>query len=242
VTEISPSEVQEFIARFDSVYGGRLSGFYNYPRVVSLAWLQKVLTHLGRKEFASVGIVSGSRAEPELGLVVAREVALLNFQEDPAYDLDASWEHQAPRNFALTLCNQVLEHVFNPHLAFRNLVHHTRADGGLIFVSIPTINCIHGEPHFYSSGYHPRFLERLARANDLGVIGIGFWGTPKYMVHAVSGVWPTATTLQPGLHGLDDCRFPNLAHADGRNPADAYTQALRFPPVITDCWGLFIKR
>jgi hypothetical protein len=236
------AEVQQFIRDFDSLFEGKLSSYYNYSRVVSLAWLHRKLQALGLTQQDSVGVVSGSLGEPELKLLKSTEVRVLSFQNDPRYDLDQSWAGQPPADFSFTMCNQVLEHVFNPHQAFRNLIHHARRPGGLIFVSIPTVNCIHGEPHFYSSGFHPRFLERLARTNDLDVVGISCWGTPKYLLHAVTGVWATNVTLKPGFHGMPDCRFPNLVYSDGRDPSDAFARSMQFGPVITDCWGLFVTR
>jgi len=236
------AEVDDFIARFDSAYEGKLRRVYNYSRVVSLAWLDRLLGARQLRSHAQVGVISGSGAEPELKLIQYTGLELLNFDQDRRFDLDTDWSSQSPRNFALSLCNQVLEHVFDPHQAFRNVIHHTRPGGGLIFVSIPTINCIHGEPYFYSSGFHPRFLRRLADANQLEVIGLSHWGTPKYMLHAVTGTWLTDENLRPGCHGVHDFRFPNFVFADGRDPDDAFTAAMRISPVITDCWGLFARK
>jgi hypothetical protein len=238
---MSLAQVDEFVARFDALYEGKVSGFYNYPRVVSLAWLESLLTARGLKSQDSVGVISGSAQEPELKLISYTALEVLSFDLDRQYNLDTDWSTQAPRNFGFTMCNQVLEHVFDPHRALRNVVHHTRP-GGLIFISIPTINCIHGEPYFYSSGFHPRWLERLALANELAVLGLSHWGTYKYMLHAVTGTWLTDQTLRPGFHGPHDFRFPNMVFADGRNLDDPYTRAMQMQPVITDCWGLFAKR
>src|SRR5262249_28665059 len=108
-------------------------------------------------------------------------------------------------------------------------IHQTRP-GGYIYISIPTINRIHGEPHFYSSGYHPRFLERLALKNGLDIENIGYWGSLKYLLNAVTGFWLTHNQLAAGpaigdmIHGME--------HVDGRANEDRY---------ITDCWALFRK-
>ena len=75
--------------------------------------------------------------------------------------------------FSMTMCNQVLEHIFNPQLAFKNLCQQT-APSGYIYVSIPTLNCIHGEPDFFSSGFYPRFLEYLAIENKLEILNMYF--------------------------------------------------------------------
>jgi SAM-dependent methyltransferase len=154
-------------------------------------------------------------------------VTVLNLEGDRPFDLDKPLFELPSYNFSMTLCNQVLEHVFNPHVAFKNLIHHTRPDG-YIYITIPTINCIHGEPHFYSSGFHPRFLERLAVENGLEVVNIGYWGSFKYMVNAVTGIWlPASQLLRGASQGL-----PNMQDIDGR---------IKQSEIITDCWGLFKK-
>lgn len=240
MNKVTPEEVQHFIAQHDQTYEGRLSGFYNYSRVVSLTWFEKIVAALNIGEQEHVGIVSGSSDEPELKLLKPQRITLLNFSSDPRYDLDLSWSEQPPQNFSLTLCNQVLEHVFNPHQAFQNLIHHTR-HGGLIFVSIPAVNCAHGEPHYYSAGYHPRFLARLAQANGLNLVGLSSWGSIKYLVHAVTGTWPSNSALRPGYQTAADFRFPGLVFSDGRKEDCEYAKAMGFAEVITDCWALYQK-
>lgn len=222
------AEISEFIARFDADFGGRLSGFCNYSRVVSLAHFA-VLTHgQNLTKQAHIGVVSGSDNELELRFLTSDKLTKLAFEE--GHDLDRPWFDLPSPNYSMTLCNQVLEHVFDPHLAFRNLIHCT-CPGGHIYVTIPTINCIHGEPNFYSSGFHPRFLERLAQENGLEILSIGYWGSYKYMVNAVSGYWLAEKQLMIGAKegGLN----PLLGHVDGRIRDDQF---------ITDCWGLFRRR
>lgn len=238
--KVTPEEVQHFVARHDQTYEGRLSGFYNYSRVVSLTWFEKIVAALNIAEQEHVGIVSGSPDEPELKLLKPQRITLLNFSSDPQYDLDLAWSDQPAQNFSITLCNQVLEHVFNPHQAFRNLIHHTRP-GGLIFVTIPAINCVHGEPHFYSAGYHPRFLARLAQANGLNLVGLSAWGSIRYMVHAMTGTWLPNSALRPGYQSVADFRFPNLAFSDGRKEDCEFAKAMGFGEVVTDCWALYQK-
>jgi SAM-dependent methyltransferase len=226
--ELTPEQIDDFIKRFDGAFSGRLSRSHNYSRVVSLAHFAALVNILGLSKQPHTGVISGSLNEPELQFIQSDNVTVLNFDSDRSFDLDKPWFERPSQNFSMTLCNQVLEHVFNPHLAFKNLMHVTRPDG-YIYVTIPTINCIHGEPHFYSSGYHPRFLQRLGLENGLEVVTIGYWGSFKYMVNAVAGIWLPADQLVCGAsEGL-----PNMQDIDGRIKEDR---------IITDCWGLFKTR
>jgi SAM-dependent methyltransferase len=234
-TLLSDIEVEEFIKNYDSTYNGELSSLYNYSRVVSLAHFQKYIKKYNLEFQDKIGVISGSDAELELRLLSYKSLKVLSYEVDQVYDLDLNWNCFPSENFSLTLCNQVLEHVFNPHQAIKNLIHHTKSQG-YIYITIPTVNCIHGEPHFFSSGFHPRFLERLGKENELEIVDLGWWGSYKYMVNAVSKRWLSANHLKPGIHHKRDLRLPFLLFKDGTK-RDKKTE-----PVISDCWALFKKK
>jgi SAM-dependent methyltransferase len=229
---LSEIEVADFILRNDHLFDGKLSNYLNYARVVSLAHFDDLMLRLKISAQRHVGVVSGSLNEPELKFLQPEQTTILSFETDHAYDLDQSWLATKPKDFSLTICNQTFEHVFNAHVAFRNLVHHT-AVGGYIYVSIPTINCIHGEPYFYSSGFHPRFLERLAVECDVEAVNVGSWGSYKYMINSVSGKWLPEKALRRGRLTRKSVKLPGLIFQDGR---------INQPKYITDCWGLFRRR
>jgi hypothetical protein len=238
-TELSLLQITSFIERHDNLFNGQLLNHLNYSRVVSLAHFENIVSRLDIQKQDHVGVVSGSINDPELKLLSTKLSTILSFEQEPIYDLDQSWLSQHPMNFSFTLCNQTLEHVFNPHVAIKNLVHHTRKNGYL-YLSVPTINCIHGEPFFYSSGFHPRFLSRLGQENNLAIIDIGWWGSYKYMINAVSGQWLPDLLLRAESKPLFRHKFKNtkpspvkIPYEDGRINQNEH---------ITDCWVLFQKR
>jgi hypothetical protein len=232
--------VNDFIVKFDQAYAGKLSKVYNFPRVVQLATLNFYLESNSLTSFDSVAVVSGSLDEPELNLFKYNKIKTFNFSEDRQYDLDNSWDKSNIPGYDFVICNQVLEHVFNPHQAFKNLISITNS-GGYIFVSIPTINRVHGEPYFYSSGYHSRFLTRLGVENNLKILDQREWGSVKYLLHTVSGYWPTFNTLKKGVHNRYDLLFPFLTLVDGTKKSNALLNFLGHQDVTTDCWALFQK-
>jgi SAM-dependent methyltransferase len=226
-------DVREFINKNNDIFSGKLKNYYNYSRVVSLADFSCLVDKMGISSQEHVGVISGSELEPELKFLAANKMTFLNFSNNVIYDLDKNWDQQDSQDFSFAICNQVLEHVYNPRQALKNIIHHTRS-GGYIYISIPTINCIHGEPYFYSAGYHPRFLERLAIEHKLEAIHIGQWGSEKYLINAVSGRWLTNNNLRIGIHGLADFLHPTFILRDGRKNSLDYRY-------ITDCWALFKK-
>ena len=130
-----------------------------------------------------VAVVSGG-TESELGLLPeSSRVDFLNFEQDPhMWDLTNDWSDDAygdyRSSYDFVLCEQVLEHVSDPALAFRNLVV-LLAPGGLLHVSVPGVNGVHGDPFYFYSGFHKRLLKSWAEELELEILDIGDWGSPK---------------------------------------------------------------
>ncbi len=188
---LTEKEINLFIKKFDTTFDNKLSNYFNYSRVVSLAHFSLLAQTLNLN--GDVGVVSGSSNEPELKFINVKSVSLLNFSENIKYDLDSKWDFD--EKYDIVVCNQVLERIFSPLQAFSNLLSITKP-GGYIYITIPTINCIHGEPYFYSSGFHPRFLQRLATSNKTEILHLGSWGNKKYLQSCVLGRWPTFRQLK----------------------------------------------
>ena len=229
--------VADFILRHDLHYGYKLTNYLNYSRVVCLADFERIVKYYELSSCAAA-IVSGSRDEPELKLVDHELVDILDYDStSQRYNLDLDWEKELDScclggGYDFVMCNQVLEHIAFPLQGMKNLFYIT-APGGYIWVSIPTINCIHGEPYFYSAGYHPRMLQKLGDVVGLEVLHIGAWGSKKYLVAAVLGKWLTEKQLSPGFRSMRDLVFPWLALQDGRKS--------QIDKVISDSWALFRK-
>lgn len=134
-------------------------------------------------------------------------------------------------SFDFVMCNQVLEHIPDVALAFKNLISLTKP-GGYIWISIPVINRIHQDPDFYSSGYHPRYLKYLGDTNNLESIHISAWGSLKYKIIAVSRSWPTYRQLKKGFRSKKDLIFPIGVMLNGlkNNIKD-----------LVDTWALYKK-
>lgn len=126
--ELRLEQIDDFIKECDGPFSGRLSSHHNYSRVVSLAHFVALVTMLRIIKQPHTGVISGSLSEPELRFLQSDNTTVLSFETDRAFDLDKPWFERPSQNFSMTICNQVLEHVFNPHLAFKNLIHVTRPE------------------------------------------------------------------------------------------------------------------
>jgi hypothetical protein len=72
----------------------------------------------------------------------------------------------------------------------------------------------------------------LGEENNLSIKALGLWGSYKYLVNAVSGIWLTHADIKGNSGVQVDSNFLNKINADG-NAFD-----LRF---ITDTWALYQK-
>jgi len=238
-------DVIDFIKNYNPKFDGKLSNYFNFSRVVALFDFHRLVTKMNLIDHKNVSVISGSDEEPELEFLGYKNLEILNYDNKTgSFDLDQDWQNTENHEFIdlvinkknkydFVFCNQVLEHVFSPIQAIKNL-HYITKKKGYIWISIPTINCIHGDPYFYSSGYHPRYLDRLGKEAGLEVIHVGAFGSRKYLAHAVDGHWCFHDELRPGFKTKRDFAYPYFAIQDGRkNNTNG--------KFIVDTWALFKK-
>ena len=227
--------IENWIASLEMNLSKALIKSHGYNRVVSLFDFHQ-LSQLERfQNIKKACVVSGLESELELNFVNPQEVFTTSLEN--GYDLTKNWDSdnfiniEVKASFDLVICNQVLEHVPDPIRAFKNLELMTKP-GGYIWLSLPVINRIHDEPNFYSSGYHPRYLQFLADELHLHTIHIGSWGSLKYKLFAVSRNWPPLRKLKKGLRSNSDFLFPRGIFMDGRKLEKKH---------LVETWGLFQK-
>lgn len=190
VDEATRVRLRAFAKRLPGGLTGRFWTHMNASRLVSLFEFAQLVELTGLRDAQKSVVVSGDTSEPEL-LFLPGEASFLTY---PEIDLDVSWDGQQVAKitrdgyFDVAVCNQVLEHVFSPEVALRNVQEILKPEG-LLYLSVPVVNCIHGEPHYFSAGYHPRYISRLAEGTGFTVIHQGWWGSRKYVADAVDGRW-----------------------------------------------------
>lgn len=242
---LSNKYILNFIKKNNSLFNNKLSNFYAYPRVVSLAHFSYLIDKYKIKNQRNVCVINGNNNEPELKYINEKSIEFLNFEDNKKYDLDKKWKHKK-KKYSFIICNQVLEHLFNPIVGFKNILYNA-IKGTYIWITIPTINCIHGEPHFFSSGYHPRYLEKLAKSNNCKVLHLGYWGSRKYLINAVLGHWLSADELSGKFKNLKSLRqllHPMYFFIDGRKNQSKNKKnnfVFNKNQVITDTWILLKK-
>ena len=240
--------VLNFIRNYDEEFDKKLTNKFNYSRVVSLSDFHRLIVKMKLNDFSKVVILSGSLEDPELKFINHKFLDIFQYNEvSNLNNLDDDWEmisnsksinskyYKEKKNmYDFVLCNQVFEHIFSPLQGIKNIYYITKMNG-YAWISLPTINCIHGEPHFYSAGYHPRYLYRLCEEAGFEVLHIGAWGNRKYLAYAVQGHWLAHDELKIGFRSKLDFAHPYFALKDGRKNDTRGN-------FITDTWVLLRKK
>lgn len=233
-------DVLNFIKNHNENFNGKLTKYFNYSRVVALSDFCKQISKMNLNNFSKVAVVSGSTEDPELRLINYTDLDILDFEEKSNfYNLDDDWTiskfyKNKKSQYDLVLCNQVFEHIFSPIQGIKNIWYLIKKNG-YAWISVPTINCIHGEPYFYSAGYHPRYLNRLCDDVGFEVLHIGAFGNRKYLAYAVQGYWSNYTELKIGFRSKFDLAHPYFAIQDGKKNDTSGN-------IITDTWALLRKK
>lgn len=160
-----------------------------------------------------IAVVGAGPHEPEL--IALSEIGPLDIEYFGIEDVQASPMHPFDLNiendlvvrekFDLVLCSQVLEHVFDVSQGYSNLASLTKP-GGLIWIGVPMSNFVHGSPDYYSAGYAPEFMSKLADKNGHEIITTGFLGSRRaYLSRHMAGIWFTDRQIQHPILSYFGC-------------------------------------
>lgn len=174
-------------------------------------------------EITRVAILGGTSLDPEVKVLKERhpcaELHFLNInnptQDSNFHFIDIN-ESSSLANFRsffdLVVCSQVIEHIWN-HGNFFELLCDLVRPSGMIWVSCPSSNMVHGSPHYYSAGFTSSYLTKNLELHNCKILGSGEIGNRRYYlgVH-FARYWQTPDenrhpllkyNFQPGtVHGV----------------------------------------
>ena len=199
-------------------------------RAFLLTEFEKNVIFLLENEFigtnVSVAVVGGSNQEPELKLLKEKfSISLKVFGIETEFSdvyLDLNEEirtNELRQKFDLVLCNQVLEHIWNLKSAFKVLNYLTKTSG-LIWVSCPASNRVHGSPEYFSAGYMRSFLQKNLNNYGFEMISSNSIGTERLykMTHAQQNFsWPSLRELNSPIGRTIKCLLNKNLKAQIRN-------------------------
>jgi SAM-dependent methyltransferase len=145
-----------------------------------------------------IGIVGGSENDPEVKIIAlhSHDVTYLGIEPVKEFRFqyfDLNVQNNFGAKYDLVICSQVLEHIFDVKQGIENLMQITK-EGGRIWINCPYSNHSHGSPEFYSSGYAPALIEKLARKHGAQVLFSSQIGSKRqyFFTHTLR-FWPNKT-------------------------------------------------
>jgi SAM-dependent methyltransferase len=158
------------------------------PSNVGRNWLvsvfhNQIATQLRKKDHIRVGIVGGTKSEPEIREIskyaTQLEISTLGIDNSDYFlDLNDRDNNIQGVHFDLVLCSQVLEHVWNHKNAFDSL-YDLVAPQGILWINAPASNRAHGSPDYYSAGFTCGYLENNLRLAGFDIISSGSVGSKR---------------------------------------------------------------
>lgn len=165
--------------------------------VATQRFVQHVLEPAYR--IAEVAVVGGSADDPEVRALLRMKTGatitwwgITPSETEPFHYLDLNEPHQdSVTHHDLVICCHVLEHVWDVKTALSNLIRLSKPSG-LIWINCPASAHAHGSPQYYSAGYQPELISRLASAMGAETLAMGILGSPRsYFYEHTLRRWPS---------------------------------------------------
>ncbi len=179
---ILPKQNEEYLSRYSVLPTHLNNGLWKWenkdlPRVISLLEFRKFMSE---SNFYFNDVLSiNSPNDPEYEFLNYKNITNYNFLDDTInYDLHNL--NLNKKDFDFFMCNQTLEHVYDPCLCIRNINNHLKI-GGFLYVNVPSINMAHDTPHHHYVGFTPTGLGCIVEQGGFEIIDIGFWGNTDYI-------------------------------------------------------------
>ncbi len=143
----------------------------------------------------NIAVVGGSTDDPEVEYFLGHEINIefLGIEQVSNHKFeyfDLNKKSINSKQYDLVICSQVLEHIFDVKQGIENLINITEK-GGIVWINCPYSNHSHGSPEFYSSGYSPALIEKLAEMHGAEVMYSSQIGSKRqyFFTHTIR-FWP----------------------------------------------------
>jgi SAM-dependent methyltransferase len=172
----------------------------NIARYILLSiFNKKLLPKFKGKKIINIGVIGGSKFEPELNLINNKKITTFGIEDNDiivnlnktitskiSYNLKKHYN-----NFDLIIFSQVLEHIWNHKNAF-NICNRLLKRGGSLYITCPCSSFYHGSPDWHSPGLDHTYLDSYAKEFSLKKIYSCSFGSKRlYKFYHLMQVWPS---------------------------------------------------
>ena len=162
----------------------------DFPRVMALLEFRQYMLKYGRTfnavlSFNSINI--WGEKDPEFAYLKFKDAYDFNYDDDIKYDLHCLELERT--DFDFVMLNQVIEHLYDPILALKNVYKHMSV-GGLFYANVPVTNSPHDTPFHFYMGVTPVGLGVMTKLAGFDILKIGQWGNQEYLRKSNVDLWP----------------------------------------------------
>jgi SAM-dependent methyltransferase len=169
----------------------------DFPRVIALL---EFLEYLPEPSFDNVLTFDGLY-DPELDDIYLKHITNLEYGVTEGYDLHTL--DLPDKDYDFAMCNQTLEHLYDPILCLKNIYSHLKV-GGMFYANVPVNNIPHSTPYHFYTGITPVGLGCMVTLAGFDILKIGQWGNREYLMKSYESLWPDYTySDNPGKNEID---------------------------------------
>jgi len=156
-----------------------------FSRIPCLIEFRKIVEELGLCP-KNMLVLNGAH-DPEIEYTPSDRIVHGSHDEDPLkYDLHTMDLEE--KTFDFIMCNQTLEHLYNPFKAME-VIHSHLEEGGLFFANAPVNNIPHDTPFHFYTGFTAVGIGALMVESGFDILKLGQWGNLKYLQDMFKNKW-----------------------------------------------------
>jgi hypothetical protein len=163
----------------------------DFSRVISLLEFKDYMDKNPR--VYNNALISNGTNDPELRFLKYKNISHIDYEKNKKYDLH---DLNLNEKYDFFMCNQTLEHTYDPCLILRNIFN-IMEDGGVVYVNVPALCPPHNTPHHYYNGFTPVGLGCILKQAGFTILDIGYWGNKDFVTHLFNtNDWPDYRMLK----------------------------------------------
>lgn len=170
----------------------------DFPRVISMLEFERFIKD--NKIVCQNGLAFNG-VDPEWHYLKDCQITRVDYIDNPE-KFDLHKLELEKNDYDFVMCNQTLEHVYDPIKCLENIYKHMK-EGGILYFNVPGDSIPHDTPiHFYT-GFTPIGVAVIVKSAGFKILNIGHWGNLEYIQKSQKeSNWPDYREIKS--QGLND--------------------------------------